>query len=287
MKYAYGYIRNRLSLIKLSIYGILFRNKFKRVEQFCMFVGYPRTGHSLLGALLDAHPDFVIAMEWNVLASVRRRLTKHQIYWALVSNARNFRAKKDCTWTGYSYKVEDSWQGKFRQIKVIGDKMGSISAKLLGQDFTLIDKLEQKTGLRPKIIHVIRNPFDTITTMVTRQKQKSAPNEELRPIDFLERIYRYLENVNVMMKLKEQDKYEILDIYHEKLIEYPKETLHKIISFYNMQAEDEYYQNCAEIIYKQPNLSRFKVEWPSELIDFVLNQIKDIPYLAHYTYVES
>jgi hypothetical protein len=36
-----------------------------------LFVGYSRSGHSLVGALLDAHPEIPVAYEANALKLVR------------------------------------------------------------------------------------------------------------------------------------------------------------------------------------------------------------------------
>ena len=36
------------------------------VKTFVVFVGFARSGHSIVGALMDAHPDMVIAYEYNV-----------------------------------------------------------------------------------------------------------------------------------------------------------------------------------------------------------------------------
>ncbi|KAJ7379389.1 hypothetical protein OS493_016626 [Desmophyllum pertusum] len=38
------------------------------VETFVMFIGYPRSRHSLVGAILDAHPEIIIPHEYDVLA---------------------------------------------------------------------------------------------------------------------------------------------------------------------------------------------------------------------------
>jgi len=35
-----------------------YRRHFDAVRTFCLFIGYPRSGHSLVGSLLDAHPDW-------------------------------------------------------------------------------------------------------------------------------------------------------------------------------------------------------------------------------------
>ena len=37
------------------------RELLDNTETYCMFLGYQRSGHSLIGALLNAHPGTVIA----------------------------------------------------------------------------------------------------------------------------------------------------------------------------------------------------------------------------------
>ena len=37
------------------------------VETFAMFIGYPRSSHSLVAAILDAHPEVIIAYEYHVV----------------------------------------------------------------------------------------------------------------------------------------------------------------------------------------------------------------------------
>lgn len=36
---------------------------FASVRTFVLFVGYPRSGHSLIGSIMDAHPNIIIAHE--------------------------------------------------------------------------------------------------------------------------------------------------------------------------------------------------------------------------------
>ena len=61
------------ALRKLAWIGGVRRSKdFERVESFCLFVGHRRTGHTLVRALLDAHPAMVISHELNALDLVQR-----------------------------------------------------------------------------------------------------------------------------------------------------------------------------------------------------------------------
>ena len=38
------------------------------LQAFCLFMGYTRSGHSLVGACLDAHPEAAIAHEGKIFA---------------------------------------------------------------------------------------------------------------------------------------------------------------------------------------------------------------------------
>ena len=40
-----------------AICGNLNRRKYKEIQDLCLFIGYGRSGHTLVASLLDAHPD--------------------------------------------------------------------------------------------------------------------------------------------------------------------------------------------------------------------------------------
>ena len=44
------------------------------VEKFVFFVGYPRSGHSIIGSVMDAHPDIVIAHEYFLFSECASQL---------------------------------------------------------------------------------------------------------------------------------------------------------------------------------------------------------------------
>ncbi len=48
------------------------------VDTMLMFIGYPRSGHTLIGSLLDAHPNMVVANEYNILGNWENYTTKHR-----------------------------------------------------------------------------------------------------------------------------------------------------------------------------------------------------------------
>ena len=99
-----------------------------------MFIGYPRSSHSLVAAILDAHPEIIIANEYHVLRTweekfrsskeVERSFKKYQLFYDLhelsVRDATfGLRANNSLLDFMYSYQVPGLWQGRyFKGIKV-------------------------------------------------------------------------------------------------------------------------------------------------------------------------
>lgn len=102
------------------------------------FIGYPRSRHSLLGSLLDAHPHMIIsdeAMGFQKWRGQRQQWTTGSIYTFYDSlfgasqravthgrRSRVFEGSVANKTAHYSYSVPNQWQGKFdRYIEVTGE----------------------------------------------------------------------------------------------------------------------------------------------------------------------
>ena len=104
------------------------------VETFVMFIGYPRSSHSLVGAILDAHPEIIIPHEYDVIknweiyrpsATRNKKLSKYHLFYDLHQLSREqamfqMRSKyPNGNFEGYSYNVPGLWQGGYQTtIKV-------------------------------------------------------------------------------------------------------------------------------------------------------------------------
>ena len=89
------------------------RPPLKDVQRFCFFIGYARSGHSLVGSLLNAHPRMVIAHELDALRYVRMGFSRSQIYALLLEQDERF-AAIGRTWSGYDYTVPGAPPGRPR-----------------------------------------------------------------------------------------------------------------------------------------------------------------------------
>ena len=252
---------------------------FKNVETYCMFLGYPRSGHSIIGALLDAHPNAIIAHELADLKYIRAGFDRLRLFKLLLQNSQT-RAHRKRESGDYFYGVPDQWQGRFTKIKVIGDKHGGGAAWRIMAWPSILERLQQKVQVPVKIVHVFRNPFDNITTMATR-----AAEAENIPLDLRLQIDRYFSLCETVMTIKKDyQKLAMIEIKQEEFIEDSFRTLNQLCKFLKLDPSDEYLKACAGIVYKSPHKSRHKVEWPKDLRKKVESRMTKFPYLKEYRF---
>ena len=105
--------------------------EYDSVEAFVLFVGHPRSGHTLVAAILDSHPEMIIANEFDLLGKFQdftedptediysRRL---RIFAELRSTSKRqtmFGSRAPSCRRPYTYNIPGSWQGKYRdKLKV-------------------------------------------------------------------------------------------------------------------------------------------------------------------------
>ena len=108
---------------------------YNAVETFVMFIGYPRSIHSLVGSILDAHPEVIIPHQYDViknwqkyrsLRALSTTLPKYQLFLDLhqLSTKQAMFGGRSSAWvTGnsrsYGYNAPGLWQGGYEKtIKV-------------------------------------------------------------------------------------------------------------------------------------------------------------------------
>ena len=110
-----------------------------RINSFLLFLGYARSGHSIVAALLDAHPHIVISHElhavqrWAEYYSVDRETDRQGLFSEIIENSKsNLKGDKgfrspNFTQKYYTLDVPGLYQGRYEDyIRVIGDKSESL-----------------------------------------------------------------------------------------------------------------------------------------------------------------
>lgn len=261
--------------VKSKVLNTHFKWDYDEIERYCMFIGYPRSGHTLVGSLLDAHPDVVISHELDALRFLRAGFSREQIFSLILHQDKVFTGKGR-EWTGYDYALEGLWQGRYRRLRVIGDKKGGGSSRHLQARPDIIDKLREKVQVPIKLIHIVRHPLDNIATH--KRKYSVKPNLQ-------EAIDDYFKRVEANARLKgEVAEDEWCELTHEEFIDHPKDSLTTLINFLEVEPYEDYIEAAAEKVFKSPSNSRNKIEWPQEMIDQVAERSQKYDFLKDYEF---
>jgi hypothetical protein len=282
--FARGAKRRRIRLAKLpavyvlaGIRGWRQRRWFDSIETYCGFVGYPRSGHTLIAALLNAHPEIVLANELGALDWLDKGLGRLQICSLILARDRDF-ARTGYEFLGYRYAVPGQWQGRFRRLRVVGDKDGARDNMILNRRPELLDRLERVMRARVRILHVVRNPYDTLATFLKRDRAMggSATVDEALAL-----AVQALEAAEGIMRRVPAER--VLTVRHEAFVSDPRQGMRKLCAFLGVDAPEDYVEACAGIVFAVPRKTREGVTWSPEHIEFVQDKlIARFDFLAGY-----
>jgi hypothetical protein len=263
--------------VTAGIDGFRLRSQFDDVRTFLLFVGQPRTGHSLVGALLDAHPNALVAHELDALKYVAAGYDRRRIFALLVRQERKRVATGHVSSSEYTYGVPGQWQGRVQRLEVIGDKKGGRSTIRLGADIGLLDRLADTVEVDVRVVRVVRNPYDVIATMHRR-----APN---RPFPDVIELFFSLETTVEDVR-RRVDRRQFHEVGLEDLVADPSAELSGLCRFLDLPAPADYVEACSRIVFEAPRRTRDDAPWTPELLARVAARSSEHPALARYRFGE-
>lgn len=261
--------------------------QFAQVRRFCLFVGPSRSGTTLVGSLLDAHPNACIATELDALGYLRRGYSRGQLFVLLRANAAT-NARRGNEWTGYRYRVPGQWQGRSQRLQVVGDKKAAYTLSTLlgdgqpspeearpGISFELIDRVRKVAAVPIRFLHIVRNPFDVIAS-----KHQRDPRVGLQA-----RANHHFSRAAALSALRDGlSPHEFLDVHLEALITDPRRELARLCDFLDLEPSEGYLDACASVVAPSPNRQRDSIDWPREMVARMEAQMREQPHLADYSF---
>lgn len=256
-----------------SAWGAIGARELDDVERFCLFIGHARSGHSLIGSLLNAHPEMVISHELDAVGYLSHGFGRRQLYWLILQRDAVF-GEMDRTWTGYDYSVPGQHQGEFDRLRVIGDKRGRTTALELGAKPALLDRLRRTVGVPIRVVHVTRNPYDNIATEAVRRRLTLADATR-----WYERSCSAVDRVRPLLAPDE-----LVDLGYESFTERPREGLAALCRFVGVEATDSYLDSCSGVVWPATKRRRDALDWTAEDRRRVEALIAGHPVLGTYTF---
>ena len=267
------------------------------IESFLFFVGWPRSCHSIVGGMLDAHPNIIVAHEFFLFKKLfdkwmDREILFNELYKNSYESAQNGSRSAKVDHKGYTLEINGSWQGQFTELKVIGDKSGGKAAMQFRgneQKFKMIfDKLKAEVNLPVKTIQVIRNPYDIIATRLLYKispfsnkklilTHKYSNFRELR--GGIQNFVRLSKAITTMLTDLNLSPHQV---HCEDLIADPIGTISSICQYLEVDCSADYLQMCADKTFKNVSETRHLIEWDPRT-EYYLTQIKQFPFFNRYT----
>ena len=220
--------------------------------------------------------------ELDVIDLLQQGLTRDQLFNLIYYEARRHSRRGSPGGGGYTYSIPNQWQGKHRQIRVIGDRKAGSTAIQLYREPALLERLRATVAIPLVFVCVVRNPFDTITTTFRKTPPLAGelPREHLR-----RQIDRYFERWEAISNVHDAigaDSF--FFVSHEDLVNNPHWTIRTLCNFLLLETDDRYVSDCAGIIKSSPHRTRDSIEWSSELKEAINERCAAVPWLHEYSF---
>jgi hypothetical protein len=256
---------------RMTVEGIRHRHEFRDVQRFCFFVGYPRSGTTLLGTLLNAHPEIVISQEADAVRYLRPGVTRNALFALLLRRDREF-ASQGRGWNGFDYEVPGLHQGRFDRLRVIGDKKAAMTALRFDDDPARLDRLRAFVRVPLCALHLVRNPFDTIASI--------ARNNDVPLVEAISRYRQFGQVVDrSIARLTER---ELFQLRYEDFVLDPSRWLNALCESLGVRATQAYLRGCALVVEPTVRRGRDTAAWSDAELAEIADIVASRPVLAGY-----
>lgn len=248
------------------------------MKYFLCFCGYPRSGHTLVAAILNSNPNCMISNQLNIFKEAKVDINH------IKSHSLNLGTWKSSTQVTHVPKGE---------ILVVGDKTGHRSTDILSSNPEKLGMIKAQLDVPMKWIHVVRNPFDNLATWaklnhenkIMKQVGKYFPVAEVNKMmgkSLDEVIEKYSLLNETISKLKKSE--DILTVRHEYVITRMHDTLKEMCDFLEISFDPEWRDNVRNIVWKKPRITRRQIPWSQTQKGKVHDIISQYSWLKGYDY---
>jgi len=215
------------------------------MDAFALVVGNARSGSTLLGGILDSHPNVLCANESNASQIFWRGLSREAIVAEIEANSRDNAARGRPS-EGYQYAIPSEPKG---DIAVYADKTWNPALLLLAGDRGLTGRLSETMQAPVRLIHSVRNPFDVIATM---HKRSGASIE-----DRTRWFFMHCEAAQNLIDRGEP----IHCVRHERLSADPRAESAAMFAFIGLTPSGLHLDTIAQAVSPKPSRTRESIEW--------------------------
>lgn len=243
------------------------------IDTVCVLIGHTKSGGSLLGAMLDAHPSVIFGDEIDVVGLCLADFSPVQIFRSLERSARREASRGRVTARrlgGYSLAIP-GWQGSHDRPRVAGVSRSGPTTRVLGSsEATLNRVLATFDEYRLANVQVVRRPHDSVAAMVLR-----SGRDPMNAIEDYEAQCHRLEHLRARFG-------DILTVHYEELVNDPAPTLEAVIEFLSVDVIPEHVEACAAMVDAGRVPESELIEWPPGANESIASVIDRFDFLTRY-----
>lgn len=236
------------------------------LQAFVLVIGNSRSGTSIVGSILDSHPNMLCAHETEASRAFWRDWSRDEIVAEIKANSAGAAENKRPS-EGYEYGIQSAPKA---QITLLADKIWNPALLLLAGDVGLLRGLSETMGTPIKLVHCVRNPFDVIATM---HRRSGASLDD--------RARWYFMHCDAAAALMARDEAPLHLIRNEDLTADAEGAAKGLFDWLGYGAEPAHLARVRGVVKPAPNLSRNTVTWPQELIGEIEARAR------HYTFLDG
>lgn len=243
------------------------------VTTFCIMIGHTKSGGSLLGAMLDAHPSVIFGEEIDVVELCSAGFTPDQVFRTLERSARREAMRGRVTARrlgGYSLAMP-GWQGLHDRPTVVGVSRAGPTTRQLGSSDTAIDDLLGTFGdHRIVAIHIVRSPRDSVAAMVLRSGRERGD----AIADYAAQCER-LEHLRTRLP-------EVFTVHYQDLTESTSQALTRLLEHLAIDVLDEHLEACVGLIDRGRTPESEAIAWDVPSLDALADLARRFDFLEPY-----
>ena len=250
------------------------------IKYFTFFVGAGRSGTTIVGALLDAHPSVILARDYCLFTKWPQNADYHcnrtLLYGAL--HAQQIRQAIDLAKT--HYHIPTGFMGKYEDhVTVIGEKEAGTATAWYHANATIwkaiLYELKHTVDIPVKLVQVVRNPYDQAATMYRNKARNPTPEITLKNL---------FNNMQAVYEMKNNLQLDIHEVHLPNLVNNPQEELQKLCNYFELECSPSYIKVCMSKLYKQVHRTRAGIRWTPALKKIVENATRTFPWYRDYTF---
>lgn len=242
--------------------GLINREQFSDVNTFLLFLGAPRSGHTLISEFINAHRNAHISRKIN---GGFRYLCKEQYYQSCID------FKEDMF--RHRYYVPGQYQGTYLNLNCVGMRNATVTTEWYGSKLSRAKRLSEYYGIPVKFVHVYRDPIENIAK-ISRYNKLSIIQAANWYVSLISKT-RLIENT-----VSNGTFYKFC---HEDLYDKPSTVLSNLLRYLQLEEDEALVDSFSKIIWDSPSVDVDYLEVKSNIPLHLKNFIASDPLLGRYS----